>query len=167
MKIGILSDTHDDTAAMRHALRLLRSLGAGHVLHCGDIGRHALAALSRFCVQEKVEAHAAIGNCDSFLADFRFAPAPPHITLGLFLGFTLDEKKCALLHGHTPAQLEMIIQSGEYDYVFSGHTHHPLDECHGKTRHINPGAVTSPRNAPASVALLDTADSALDFLLLG
>jgi predicted phosphodiesterase len=50
----------------------------------------------------------------------------------------------------------------EHDYLLQGHTHVRLDECVGRTRIINPGALH--RAAVKTVVTLDTrADRLLPF----
>lgn len=165
MKLGILSDTHNHLPPTRHALALLFSAGATHIVHCGDIGPDALSLLSRMCHRADVHAHVAIGNCDFRLsADAAYAPTPPNVILSRFPAFEADGKRCAVCHGHQDWILENALLSGEYDYIFVGHTHRPADIRTGKTRIINPGSAAEPRTPRPTVALLDTATDTLALL---
>ena len=37
MRLGLISDSHDDKKSLKAALRLLRKLGAERLIHCGDL----------------------------------------------------------------------------------------------------------------------------------
>src|SRR4030065_1662148 len=37
MRLGLISDSHDDKQSLKAALRLLRKLGAERLIHCGDL----------------------------------------------------------------------------------------------------------------------------------
>ena len=74
---------------------------------------------------------------------------------GLFLDFELAGKRILVIHGDDGYGLRMAIKSGEYDYVFTGHTHRVRDEKVGNTRVINPGALGGAFYEPRSIAYLD------------
>jgi len=101
-----------------------------------------------------------------------------------FLAFGVAGKKCLAVHGSLEdyfwKSVEFsgeLISYGEYDYVFSGHSHIPhfvekyyaaVDERHRnkkKTVFINPGSVGQPRNhnSRAQFALLDFETGAVLF----
>ena len=160
MRIGILSDTHGRTDAMAAAVRLLQDRGAEFLIHCGDLGsEHVLDYLA------VVPSAFVWGNCDfdrpalQRLADFLGVRC-----FGAFGHLSLDGKEIALLHGDDHALKAKIIQEQKHDYLFQGHTHVPQDARFGRVRLINPGALH--RANPRSVALLDTATDAVEFLSL-
>jgi putative phosphoesterase len=136
MKIGILSDTHDQTSWVRRALTLFRDLGTDCLLHCGDI--ESPNTVSLFAGWE---IHFVFGNCDWDHAGLDAAMlaigATNHQRFGhlerdgLTLGWT---------HGDDRGLLHDLIASGAYDFVFHGHTHVADDRQQGTTRVLNPGA---------------------------
>ena len=70
------------------------------------------------------------------------------------LALEFDDKKVFVTHGHRTS-LRRAIDSGEYDYVFHGHTHRYKDEIIGKTRVINPGALGGKKVEDRSFVILD------------
>lgn len=158
MKIGILSDTHNHLRESRQALDLLMGQGARHLVHCGDTGDEVVDLLAAVCLEHGIRAHVAIGNCDRNHGDqAAFAPQPAGIERGVSPEFILADKRCIVLHGDNATRLEMVSTSGEFDYVFTGHTHAPADQRTGKTRVLNPGSPVRPRSGPPTVVLLDLA----------
>jgi uncharacterized protein len=165
MKIGILSDTHNHLRETRRALDLLVAAGARHLVHCGDAGEEVIDLLSAVFQEHGIRSHVAIGNCDRpHLEDHPFLPQPAGIERGESPVFMLEGKRCIVLHGDNAHRLEAVSTSGEFDYVFIGHTHTRSDARTGKTRVLNPGSPVRPRSGPPSVALLDLAADAVSWL---
>lgn len=153
MRIGLLSDTHDDLQALGEALHLFRQEGIVQLLHCGDVcGPAVVEALEGFTV------HVALGNMDRApglalaveARQGRGRLARCHFLL-------LDGLQVALLHGDDQGLLRRLISSRRFAYVFHGHTHRRADRRVGDTRVINPGALGGIRHEPRSVCLLDLA----------
>ena len=164
MKGGLLSDTHNHLRETRRALDLLVERGAAHLVHCGDAGAEVVDLLAAVCLEHGLRAHVALGNCDRD-DDARYAPQPAGIVRDLSPEFTLAEKRCVAVHGDNAHRLESVSTSGEFDYVFTGHTHARADRRIGKTRVLNPGSPVRPRDGPPSVALLDLASGEVAWLV--
>jgi putative phosphoesterase len=159
MLIGILSDTHDQVARTKAAVKLLVDSGAEALIHCGDITIpevvYELAPLPSYFV---------FGNCDEELDRLRraiTAIAGTCLERGSLI--ELGGGRLAVTHGDSRRELERL-ESQEPDYLFSGHTHLALDERRGPTRYINPGALH--RAATWTVALLDCSSDRLEMLLI-
>ena len=166
MKIGLLSDTHNHLRETRRALDLLVQHGATHLVHCGDAGEEVVDLLSAVCREHGIRAHVAIGNCDrTHGADAGFAPQPPGVERGMAPEFTLADKRCLVLHGDNAWRLEQAEMAGEFDFVFTGHTHVRADRRHGKTRVLNPGSPVRPRSGPPSAAVLDLVSGEVTWLV--
>ena len=152
-----MSDTHGRHLAARAAMALFQRRGAGHVIHCGDVGGIAVfdELLSLPCAF-------VWGNTDepdrSTLAYLEGAglraPSEPPARL------TLDGKSIAVFHGHERA-FASTIRAGGFDYLLHGHSHEARDERIGAMRIINPGALQRAR--VKTVATLDTATDELTF----
>ena len=156
MNIGVLSDTHNHLPETRRALECLLRRGAAHLVHCGDAGVDVLDLLSAECLANGIRAHVALGNCDLMdRLEPRFCPAPAGLEIAMQPEFDLAGKRCAALHGHQRAALAQVVSSGRCDYVFTGHTHQPMDEQVGRTRVLNPGSCARPRGGPPTALLLD------------
>lgn len=167
MKVGLLSDTHNHLAETRRALDLLLARGAEHLVHCGDAGEDVVDLLAATCLERGLRAHVAIGNCDRpQLADAPFLTQPAGLERAEAPEFTLAGKQCVALHGDRAEILRQTVQSGRFDYVFTGHSHAPADVREGRTRLVNPGSPVRPRGGPPTVAVLDLETDRVDWLAL-
>lgn len=155
MKIGILSDTHDQVERARIAVEALKSRGAEALIHCGDFTTDDVVYE---CVG--IPGYFVFGNCDDDPARLRRAI---QIIGGTCLErggiITLGGRAIAATHGDSAAELRRL-ERERPDYLFSGHTHVAADEQAGAVRRINPGALH--RASFWSVALLDLASNKLD-----
>ncbi len=159
MRIGILSDTHDQVARTRAAVRLLVDSGARALIHCGDITIpdvvHELAPLPSYFV---------FGNCDFDLAELRTAVQAIDGTCLEAGGLIeLHGRRLAVTHGDSSRELARLTGQRP-DYLFSGHTHQAADTVRDGTRFNNPGALH--RASRWTVALLDLASGRFEHLTL-
>lgn len=157
MRIGILSDTHDQVARTARAVDTLVSAGAEILIHCGDLTGpevvHACSLLPCYYV---------FGNNDFDEVGLRAAMEAVGATcLGYADTVELAGRRIAVTHGDSPSLFRRLIAS-QPDYLLYGHSHICLDERDGPTRQINPGALH--RAANWTVALLDTEPDAVTFL---
>ena len=150
MKIGILSDTHGNTAATAKAGRIFRADGVASIFHCGDVGgMDVLAELAG-----KIPVHVVQGNVDLYSDEWKFFPTNIGVQLhGRFGNVSFTDLHVALLHGDDSRRLHRVVNSGEYDLVLSGHTHETHDFMVGETRCLNPGSAG--RGNPSTCAVLD------------
>lgn len=159
MKIGILSDTHDQVARALRAVETLVDAGAETLIHCGDLtGSDVVHA----CATVDVPCHYVYGNNDF---DRRGLRAAMDATGGVCLGdgdvVELGGRRVAVTHGDNPRVFRHLLKS-QPDYLLFGHTHLTLDERDGPTRQINPGALHRAREW--TVALLDTVADTVRFV---
>ena len=162
MRIGIISDTHDDLDNVTVALYHLASVGVDTVLHCGDVcGPDVVRVLAGFDVW------VAQGNMDQ---NRGLAQAVGE-TLGQgrlawFHRLTLTGYPLALIHGDNEEVLNNLISSGQYSYLLHGHTHQRRDVMVGRTRVINPGALGGDRGQLYSFCILDLGADEVRFVEL-
>jgi uncharacterized protein len=160
MRIGIISDTHDQVARTAAAVRLLVAEGAEALIHCGDL---TVPAVVRECA--RLPSYYVFGNNDFDEDDLRRAMAE---TGGVCLGrggvVTLGGRRVAVTHGDRDAEVRRLARENP-DYLLLGHSHRPADERDGPVRRINPGALH--RASSWTVALLDLDDDGLRFLHVG
>jgi putative phosphoesterase len=137
MRVGILSDTHDNKAALARATEAVRAEGIETLFHCGDLTSPAmLPLLAGFQV------HLARGNMDVASAiSEAVTRTSPRTCYDRECHAVMARKQLVMLHGDNAARLSELIQSQQFDYVFHGHTHRRRDERIGRTRVINPGAL--------------------------
>jgi uncharacterized protein len=152
MRLGILSDTHNNLANLRAALDFFRGEGIDILFHCGDLTDVKIAsALEGFRVI------CVLGNGDIATGEIRdtILAQDPQNYVGLEYTGRIGESRIAAAHGHLPGRVEALVESGEYDYVFKGHSHMHADERIGFTRLINPGALGGLHREDRQVCLLD------------
>ena len=157
MKIGIISDTHDNLQNLEATLEILRAEQVTSLLHCVDLcGPNIIQTLAGFDVW------IAQGNMDRHLELPRTAKETfGHISLAWLQKPTLNGYSLAMIHGDNEEVLGNLITSGKHRYVFHGHTHRRRDQTVGRTRIINPGAQGGMRKQSRSFCILNlTTDEA-------
>jgi hypothetical protein len=163
MRLGIVSDTHDNVAAVERAVAAFEDRGVGTAIHCGDV--IAPPVLPFF---EGLELHGVLGNNDGELdgleAGYRDLGNGSRLH-GRRAFLTFDGVDVAVLHGEDRDAVAALAASGEYDYVCYGH-HHERDhrEVDGTTV-LNPGAHFP--TVPAehrTVVVLDTDADEVEFV---
>lgn len=153
MRIGVLSDTHNNIGNCRKALQIFREKGITTLIHCGDMANITTAQQMRGFNVIYVS-----GNTDSpaeAVKDAVWLLNPAHNEIGTVYTGELAGVKIGATHGHLTHELDKLIKSGNYAFVFHGHTHRKRDETIKKTRVVNPGALGGARYEPRTVALVD------------
>lgn len=149
MKIGILSDSHDNIPKIRAAITFFNDANCDMVIHAGDF-------ISPFSVKEFKNLIPRLvcvfGNNDGeklglkrILGD-QVHLAPHHIKI--------DGKKVLICH--EPYELAALIQSQVYDVIIYGHTHDIDIRQEKKTTVINPGECGGWLNGKSTIATWDT-----------
>jgi putative phosphoesterase len=158
MKIGVVSDTHDNIVAIQAAVALLRHRGVELLIHCGDLESADTAAYFRDIVTHFVQ-----GNCDDPLPILKPSVESHGGVLHGSVGFLdLSGTRIAWTHGHEVSCLRQLETSGAYDFVFHGHTHEAGQFQKGATWVINPGALyRAPRY---TCVVLDVRSGTLEFV---
>src|SRR5262249_9556844 len=119
MRIGIVSDTHSRYHTVAAALDLLRERNVDYVLHCVDI---ADAATIRMF--EGFATHFVFGNRDTNRDELRAAMRETGAVLHEHGGnLELEGRKIAWVHGDDHRRFRDLENSGQFDYLFYGHTH--------------------------------------------
>lgn len=161
MLIGVLSDTHGRVDTTGVAIELLRKRGAAQLIHCGDVcSARVLDLLSG------IPCAFVWGNCDYDHPTLQGHAAALGINCCGAMGrLTLDGKIVSVLHGDDHRQLQRILTAQDCDYLFLGHSHVRNDQRVGRVHIVNPGALH--RASVKTVALVDTATDAVEFLEIG
>jgi len=155
MRVGIISDTHDNVEAVRAATDVFAAENVVEVVHCGDVVAPPVVPFF-----EGFVVHAVIGNNDGELDGLDRAIrnlGGDSALHGRFADLTFDGVRVAVLHGEDRADVEALARSGDYDVVCYGHHHEAEVREEDGTTVVNPGAhfPTVPE-ADRSVAVLDT-----------
>ncbi len=154
MLVGLISDTHDNVAMIKAAIRKLNDLDVGLVLHAGDY-------ISPFTAKPYAELRAKMvgvygNNCAEKEKLKEVYAAVGKELVGSFAEVEAGGRKIALLHGHDDALLRSIIAHGTYDVVVHGHDHKAKIAKVGKTLVVNPGEVGGWLYGRSTLAVLDT-----------
>ena len=157
--IGLISDTHDNTEAIKKAVKIFKDNRVDLVIHCGDL-------VCPLCLKlfDGLNVFIVRGNCDGEIPGLkkRLDEIKGHYFDNLG-EVHLNDKQVAFTHGNDEMILSKLIDSKRFNYVFHGHTHMKRDERVGKTRVINPGALFMPV-AEKTIALLDIEKDKLQFV---
>jgi putative phosphoesterase len=147
--VGLISDSHDDMAALARAVELFNAEGAVQVLHAGDV-------VSPFTFDVLRDLRAPLGGVfgnndgDRLLLRERSRGGlhvPPHfVTVGGLAGVVV----------HEPPLVAALERSQEFDLVVYGHTHLPLVRRTGRTLAVNPGKAARLHKGRSTAALLET-----------
>lgn len=158
MKIGILSDTHNERDRTRRAVEMLVQQGAELLVHCGDLSGPEIV---REC--SVLPFYFTFGNHDADTVPYLREAAEEHGATCLEWGgeFEVAGKRIAVVHGHLTSDLRPLVDARP-DYLLYGHFHVPLDANEVPTRRINPGALY--RAEEYTVAILDIVANELRFL---
>ena len=134
MKIGIVSDTHGDLAAVRKIIQLAPPVELW--LHAGDHWQDAkvleeLSGVKAIAVQGNTDLRSEAVKLDEYLE--------------------LEGFKIWLTHGHkyiegnVKSSLGFWAKQLEQDICIYGHTHVPMWEYYGENILLNPGSPSRPR----------------------
>lgn len=131
--VGLVTDTHDNKAAVEAVVRLFNARGVGLVLHGGDYIAPFNARWMRPLAAPLI---GVFGNNDGE----RFGLRAQFDGIG-----PIHRAPHAILHGerrillmHEPDEVEALARSGAYDAIVYGHTHE-VDVRPGETLVVNPG----------------------------
>jgi uncharacterized protein len=166
MRIGIISDTHDNLESIERAFLLFEAENIDLVVHCGDWNRpQTLEYLSNTAERAGLPVMGIFGNNDKKVTELliqnRHLSHPIQFAESRILEFEAGNKRFAAYHGDNKKLLNNLIESKEYDVVLTGHTHMAKkDFRHGKLI-INPGSTSFqiPRvkgSGLTSIAVYDT-----------
>ena len=161
IKLGILSDTHNEVEKTRAALDALRARGARRLVHCGDVTKPAIIHLF-----EGWDIAFVYGNIDRDRAGLAqaVARATGPTSIDVVCELTLNGTRVGVCHGHDEELLKAMIESGSYDLVCYGHSHSRRDEHFGQVRIINPGALGGRYPESRSVCLFDLSNQTAEFI---
>lgn len=166
MKIGVISDTHDQRQLILEAIDIFNKEKVGLVLHCGDwVAPFSAARFSALNCPIK----GVFGNNDGDKDMHRQRNGRFIEYHNKKMELAVDGRKIFVTHGHIPRLLNDALNSGRYDAVFSGHTHVAHVKKEGKTLWLNPGTLvdeTSEKVKGMSIAVYDTATNTAKLIKL-
>jgi uncharacterized protein len=168
MKLGIISDTHDNLETIEKAFALFEQNAVELIFHCGDWTLPSTVTYTgNLSEQTGISVKAVLGNRDEaynliYMANNKL-PHPIEFAKSAILKIEIEGKSIAMYHGHDKKTLAELVSSQRYDCIFTGHTHKAVIEKIGKTTLLNPGstAFTIPRqkDMTLTIGLFDTESS--------
>jgi hypothetical protein len=153
MLIGVFSDVHDNLQNLDALLEAFARDGIDTLLFLGDFCSPIPA---RRIGTFEGTVHCVFGNGDGD----RFAMKslsrddfPALVLHGEYAELTMGRRRIAMTH--YPFYARALARTGDYDAVFSGHTHEQHVEQFGRTLWVNPGEVLGWKGPPG-YAVYDT-----------
>lgn len=119
MKIGIISDTHDDVMSTEKAIKIFKDENVNCIIHLGDYISPPMVRLFK-----GIKLIGIFGNNDGykFVLNKAFNEIDGELK-GDFGVVNIDGLKIALYHGEFKEISEALAKSGDYNIVFTGHWH--------------------------------------------
>ncbi len=161
MKIGVMSDTHDNLSNLSVVLGTYRERHIDTVIHCGDLT--GLDLVSHFRGFRVIY---TVGNMDSLTGTIK--KKLEKMNEDNFVGTVYQGKlggiSVAATHGHIDGKVMELAQAGDVKWVFHGHTHEKRDEVVRGTRIVNPGALGGLGKGPRTFCVVDLAEDDVEFI---
>lgn len=156
MRVGAISDTHDNVSAIRKAAEELKKRGVSLLLHAGDWVSPFSIRFLREAFGTEVRIIGVFGNNEGE-RPYLLEVAKSHGVeiAGEAAEMEIGGRKIALYHGTSPILLNALVASGLYDVVVYGHTHKAAVERRGKTLVVNPGELCGCLTGRSSYAVID------------
>jgi len=145
MKIGIISDTHDDVNNINKAIDIFQDNNVEIVFHAGDIISPPMIREFQRLTENSVKLFGVLGNNDGEKKGLQRAFEEINGKLLGDLGkMEIDGLKFGIYHGTDSKKKEKMINSNKFDVFICGHTHRRIPENgdivkNEKTIVLNPG----------------------------
>jgi len=163
MKIGIISDTHDNIDNILKAVMEFNNRQVDIVLHAGDF-------VSPIAVESfaGIKLVGILGNNDTDIPGLTSAFDKIHgEPKGEIYEGEYDGVKLVIYHGTISSKRDFLIKSGKYDLVIYGHTHRKTTDTIGRTVVVNPGTAKGwIFGFNATIAICDTSTRNIEFVNL-
>jgi putative phosphoesterase len=152
MKVGVVSDTHDNRDAILKAVDFFNGEGVDVVLHAGD---HIAPFTIKWLGGLKARVIGVRGNLDAEFEALKSRYGERGWSLYRHLAsIKLSETPIALIHGEAEEVVEALLKSGLYKVVVRGHLHKVIEEWVGDTLHLSPGEACGYLTGRRTVAIL-------------
>jgi putative phosphoesterase len=163
MKIGLISDTHDNIENILKAVTVFKDENVDFVLHAGDYV--SPSAVESFA---GIKLIGILGNNDTDVSGLSAAFDKIQGELkGEMFESIYDGIKLAVYHGTSSKKRDFLVKTGNYDVFVHGHTHRKVVNYIGKTLVINPGTANGWFfGLKATAAVFDTNTRKIEFINL-
>lgn len=178
MKIGIISDSHDDIENVQEAIQIFNKNNVNYVIHAGD---YIFPGIIKEFSKLNAKLIGVFGNNDGerngILKSFTEINGE---LIGEIGEIEIDDIKIGIYHGTDKHTKENIIQSKKFEILICGHTHkrEPLSSTGGRitnnsdsTLVLNPGSshrksisLSGAFSEVGHIILLDTQSKFYEFI---
>ncbi len=157
VKIGIISDTHDNIETAKKAVQYFNSINIDYCLHAGDIIAPFMANLVFNDLKCKGNLILVQGNNDGEITGnkLNFTKIGSNFAGNYYVGI-IDNKNILMQHDIHPKILESIASSNKFDIIIHGHTHSSEKKNIGNTIILNPGECCGILSGKNTIAIIDT-----------
>lgn len=150
MKIGIISDTHNNIALTKKALKIFQEHSVELIIHAGDFTSPKMLDIfsNLKCIFVFGNSDIDIEAINNQAQHLGFDP------IKSFNDFSVGSKRIIVFHGDNVPMFRKAVMSGDYDYIIKGHTHIFENYTSKNTRIINPGSLFG--DTEETIAILET-----------
>jgi len=157
MKLGVISDSHDNLNMIKKAVNILNKENIDFLIHCGDIISPFISTVFEG-LNEKIKNGNFFGVFGNNDGDLLYLIEK----LGKICKLSSNEaildlagKKIYVSHGPDPLVIKSLAKSGEFDIVCTGHTHDHNIKKINNTLVINPGELCGYLTGKATFVIVD------------
>ena len=152
VKIGIMSDSHDNIDAIRRAVKVFNEEKVEAVFHAGDFIAPFVVPLA--LKDLKCDLYGVFGNNDGERIGLKAKlEAAGKKMEGDFLIITMGNRKIVMFHTLDEALVEAL--ASQFDVIIRGHTHKAEIREIGNCMLVNPGETCGYLTDETTVAILD------------
>jgi len=162
----VFSDLHGDRLALDSVMSRIKEEQVSQILFAGDMGLERLGTYQASLKSLGIPLCMVRGNCDSPWLYSHFGIRTPQ----LYCQFNFGNRIIFMTHGHLYHRWDSVPSSlTQADIFISGHTHRSeLIHPEGEPLLINPGSVSSPRDAlPPTFATITHHEATIKILETG
>lgn len=161
MKIGVMSDTHDNLSNTMAVLSTCRDRGIDTIVHCGDLT--SLEMVSHF---QGFRVIFTTGNMDHTTGAIkkRLGKMREDNFAGLVYKGSLGGVPIAVTHSHVDGKIMELVRENRFKWIFHGHTHEKRDEVIRGVRIVNPGALGGLGREPRTFCIVDLDAENVEFI---
>jgi len=154
LKVGIISDSHDNLPAVQKAISILNSGDLDYVLHAGDIVSPFTAKL---LADLKSAVYVTFGNNDGerIMLKEVLCSSGNCTLIWPKLTVQIGKYRIALTHGEDEEAVEALAYSGKYDLVIYGHSHKTSERRVNNSLLVNPGELCGYLTGYQTLAITD------------
>ena len=164
MKIGIISDTHDNIPTCNKLIPRFLDENIEVLIHCGDIIAPFMKRVFVPLYEKGVKMYGVIGNNDGEKSGLMEVLGPIMELTPDFFELEFDDKQFLIVHHLPESLIHSFAVSRKFDYILKGHLHEKRNEKIGKTRIINPGEACGYLTGIGSIAILDTDSDTVEYI---